>query len=179
MPTLWLREPLVCVSARRGQPQSGAGKEQQAGGGARLTDWFDEVLAKYPRIAIAGGPRTGKTTLSNRVTDRRVVHTDDFIPMFKGRQDGWSELSRYVCALVNEHEGPILIEGVRTPHALRKGMIVDAVIWLDKPLETLNRGQASMKQACLTVMDEVRKTMTAAWVFAPPAPLKAAIRSDR
>jgi hypothetical protein len=40
---------------------------------------FACFLRTYARVAIAGGPRTGKTTLAATVKDRPVVHTDDFI----------------------------------------------------------------------------------------------------
>ena len=135
-------------------------------------DWFEETLLNYPRIAIAGGPRCGKTTLSNRVLDRKVYHTDDY------KEIGWSEASRYVCALINEHQGPMVVEGVAVPCALRKGMLVDAVIWLDTPLTSINRHHRAMRDGCETVMTEVRQTMTAKWFFVPVGQLKKAIRSD-
>lgn len=138
-----------------------------------MADWFDEVLNTYARIAIAGGPKTGKTTLSKRVEDRPVYHTDDY------RHMEWSEASFFVCELINQKRGPLIVEGVRVPHALRKGMIVDCVIWLDQPLEKLTERQRGMRNGCITVMDEVRPNLRAHWLFAPPAQLKAAIRSDR
>jgi hypothetical protein len=141
--------------------------------GGAPQDWFDEILTKYPRIAIAGGPRTGKSTLSNRVQDRRVIHTDDFMRM------DWSECSRVVCAIVNEIKGPVCVEGVRVPHAMRKGMQVDVVVWLDSPLVPLKEGQRKMRDGVLSVMDAVRQTMNAAWIFAPVGQLRRAIRSDR
>jgi polynucleotide 5'-kinase involved in rRNA processing len=33
---------------------------------------FQQVLASHKRIAIVGGPKTGKTTLAKTVTDRPV-----------------------------------------------------------------------------------------------------------
>ena len=134
-----------------------------------MSDWLEECLAKYKRIAITGGPRTGKTTLAGRIADRPIVHTDDY------KHLDWSECSRYVCALVNEMKGPLVVEGVRVPHALRKGMLVDAVIWLDQPLMALTRGQRAMRDACNTVMMEVRQDMKADWVFIASGVLKRAI----
>lgn len=138
-----------------------------------MIDFFDEALAKYKRIAITGGPRSGKTTLSQRVSDRRVVHTDDYKDM------GWSECSLFVCTLVNSLLGPLVVEGVAVPRAMRKGMLVDAVIWLDAPLVGTSRHHRSMREGIITVMNEVRQDMKADWIFAPPRQIKEAIRSDR
>lgn len=38
-----------------------------------------DILSQFRRVAIAGGPRTGKTTLAAAVTDRRVIATDDYM----------------------------------------------------------------------------------------------------
>lgn len=90
-----------------------------------MTDWFSEALAKYPRIAIAGPSKVGKTTLCERVMDRPVIHTDDFMGM------EWSKASEHVVQLANDTPGALVVEGVRVPHALRKGMRVSCVIWLE------------------------------------------------
>jgi KaiC/GvpD/RAD55 family RecA-like ATPase len=115
-----------------------------------MSDWFSQVLNTYARVAITGGPLTGKTTLSNRVTDRPVIHTDDFIVL------GWSRDSQHVMEFANETPGPLIVEGVAVPRALRKGMNVDAVIWLDKRMGEYQRGQATMAAGVLTVFREWR-----------------------
>jgi hypothetical protein len=107
-----------------------------------------EEALRMPRVAIAGGPRTGKTTLSQRVTGRTVLHTDDLIGKFE-----WSQLSEEIvrqCASL----GGFAVEGVRVAHALRKGLEVDAVVWLETAKERLTPGQASMTRAVRTVFFE-------------------------
>lgn len=106
------------------------------------------MLRAHERIAIIGGPRTGKTTLSHYVDDRPVVHADDLIKL------GWSEASASLSKMVNDIRGPVVVEGVAVPRALRKGMRVDAVLWLSKVHHPQSSGQASMTKAVQTVFDE-------------------------
>lgn len=115
-----------------------------------MTDWFASALARFPRLAIAGGPRTGKTTLVERVADRPVVHTDDFMSL------EWSLAS---AAVRDKLQGlpSFIVEGVRAPHVLRKGLVVDAAIWLDQPLVHTTYKQNTMARAILTVFQEWRR----------------------
>lgn len=111
------------------------------------------------RIVIAGGPRTGKTTLANELAGERgqtAKHTDDLISL------GWSEASQ-VCAddWLNA-EGDWIVEGVSAPRALRKwlqanpeGKPCDVVHWLSVPHVELTKGQAAMAKGCLAVWIEV------------------------
>ncbi len=106
------------------------------------------------RIAIAGGPRVGKTTLGLRLhellPERRLLHTDDLIDRMS-----WSEVSDFI---VRDLAGdPWIVEGVRVAHALRKGLQADLVIWLDRPWVPLTPGQASMSKAVRTVYEEWRR----------------------
>lgn len=115
------------------------------------------------RVVIAGGPKTGKTTLAHEMVggdDERdrgehahvtVRHTDDLIHM------GWSESSA-AAALWLDEPGPWIIEGVAAPRALRKwlgshpeGKPCDVVYWLDAQRVELTPGQAAMAKGCATV----------------------------
>lgn len=126
------------------------------------SDWVASVLTSHARIAIAGGPRTGKTTLSQRVTDRPVFHGDDHIAL------GWSQASEHLAAQVNAAAGPLVVEGVQVPRALRKGMRVDVVIWLERPYVAQTPEQAIMAKGCRTVFDEWRSANpTVPVVYAP------------
>jgi hypothetical protein len=134
-------------------------------------DFFAEALANFGRIAITGGPRTGKSTLVQRVdpTTRPVLHGDDYIHL------GWSESSQALCDAANAIYGPVVIEGVQVPRALRKGMRVDVVIWLDEPLMTPNerhiaRRHNTMKEGCWNVMQAWRAANPAI-PFLIPAPV--------
>lgn len=128
--------------------------------------WFADVLAKYKRVAIVGGPKAGKTTLSRFVKDRQVVHTDDF------RNYAWEDVPESVIKFVNEHSNTrgFVVEGTQVARALRKGLEVDAVVVLMEPLQTLSKGQASMAKAVMTVLaDWFKKTQRRIPVLqAPP-----------
>lgn len=106
------------------------------------------------RIAIAGGPRCGKTTLAATMGEAR--HTDDLI----GQLD-WSAASTEVSTWLNE-PGPWIIEGVALPRALRKWLLAnpegkpcDVVHWLIAPHEELTSRQLGMLRGCETVWGEI------------------------
>lgn len=124
------------------------------------------------RIAITGGPKTGKTTLAKDIfevwaEDGRLVeralddfeirHTDDLI----GKLD-WSDASAEIATWFDD-PGPWIIEGVAVSRALRKWMAnhpgerppVDRVIYLSEPHESLSTGQASMAKGVRKVHDEI------------------------
>ncbi len=108
-------------------------------------------LANARRLAIAGGPRSGKSTLTARLLGdsdgRKVVCTDEFMGL------PWSEAS---AAVVAHCRGlaEFVVEGVRVPHVLRRGLEVDAVIWLDGSRDDLTPGQDSLRKGSRTVLDE-------------------------
>lgn len=129
-----------------------------------MVDFFAEALANFGRIAITGGSGTGKTTLCERVNGRDVVHTDDYMHM------EWSEASRAVCEKVNSIHGPVVVEGVRVPHALRKGMRVDCVIWLDTKYTPHNKKHTQQREQMLTIIEQWRQANPQI-PFLIPAPL--------
>lgn len=106
------------------------------------------------KIAITGGPRTGKTTLSGE--GEGVRHTDDLIDL------GWSEASEAASKWFDDPEVDT-IEGVAVNRALRKwlernetGKPCDKVIYLHIPRVKLKRGQESMLKGCLTVWQGIK-----------------------
>ncbi len=108
------------------------------------------LLARYQRIAITGAPKAGKTTLVQQVTDRPVVHGDDHMG------EGWSGSSERLAAVVNAIVGPVVVEGVQVPRALRKGMRVDCVVWLEGAHQPLSGQQNGMAKGVRTVLNEWR-----------------------
>lgn len=124
------------------------------------------------RICITGGPRTGKTTLANKLADERgdhtsmtVAHTDDLIEQCKHLgKEAWSEASRIASTWLDA-PGPWIIEGVAVSRALRKwrdqhpgeAPPVDKVIRLIVPHEPLSRGQATMAKGEATVFAEIEE----------------------
>lgn len=117
------------------------------------------------RICITGGPRTGKTTMSESLADAQrhnnIRHTDDLIHL------GWSEASAAVLPWLDE-PGPWIIEGVAVSRALRKWREahpgerppVDRVIYLNKPHEQLTSGQEIMARGISTVHEQITD-----WLF--------------
>lgn len=111
--------------------------------------WFRAVLAKYKRVAIAGGPRTGKSSLANVVTDRTVLHTDDLM------DERWEDVPAVVRLRLAGNPS-FVVEGVQVPRALRRGLEVDAVVWLGSAKVPLTPGQRTMAKAVGTVFEQWR-----------------------
>lgn len=122
-----------------------------------MTD-LPACLAEHHRIAIVGGPNTGKTTLSEQLAERSgpvIRHSDDVIDL------GWSEASATVADWL-DYEGPIIVEGVAVPRGLRKWLLahdrgkpVDVVVVLTHIYVGTNDGQARMAKGVHTVLDEI------------------------
>ncbi len=107
---------------------------------------FEELLAKYPRICVAGPPRTGKTTYTSKVSDRPVIHTDDWMDW------PWRDVPELVAQECAKHDS-FVVEGVRAPDAMRRGGLeVDAVLWLATPKTTQTEAQRSMGVGVHTVL---------------------------
>lgn len=134
------------------------------------TAWADEALRRQVeatqrgtssesgglRLLVTGWPRTGKTTLADKL-GLPVHHTDDLKDL------GWSEASEAVSKFLDE-PGPWCIEGVAVPRALRKWLArnPDAPLPFDRlvvlgvePYAELLKGQVSMGKGVLTVLEEV------------------------
>lgn len=120
------------------------------------------------RICITGGPKTGKTTLANRLADEygdhtgtTVGHTDDLI-----ETHDWSAASLEVSHWMDA-PGPWVIEGVAVSRALRKWMKahpgqkppLDKLIVLGYPWMTTTSGQAAMAKGIDTVQAEIESAL--------------------
>lgn len=110
---------------------------------------FNDILKKHKRIAIVGGPQTGKTTLAKTVTDRPVHHNDN------GKHIPWEDQPEYWKNQVFGQDAFVL-EGVQAARALRKGLQVDAVIELDKPHVPLKPGQLAMSKGHVKIFGDVK-----------------------
>lgn len=133
------------------------------------------ILSKYPRVAITGAPKTGKTTVTEQVTDRPVIHTDDW------KDQPWAEVPELVRAACEQAGGAFLVEGVQVPRTLRKGLEVDAVVYLSQPQATQTKAQLAMGRALTTVLSEWSSThpnvpiltgLTLDSADVPPEPVK-------
>lgn len=112
-------------------------------------EWFKAVCKRYARIAIVGGPRAGKTTLSRLARDRSVIHTDDF------RARSWEAVPHAVIADVLDlakDTNKYIVEGVQVARCLRKGLEVDVVVVLMDPIEALSPRQEGMRKGVVTVL---------------------------
>lgn len=103
-----------------------------------------QLLERHGRVIVAGGTGTGKTTTCQVVTDRPVVHTDDWAPASKTRAAGprWRpglNWSNTPAAIVSElPDGPLVIEGARGIGLMRAGAQVDCLLWLRRPVKQLD-----------------------------------------
>ncbi len=110
------------------------------------------------RIGIAGGPRTGKTTLARSMgleLGLPVLSTDQVMDL------GWSETSTEVTRWFSTPD--VIIEGVALGRALRKWLAVnpqgkplDILHVLVLPHVTLTKGQRTMGDQCITLINQVR-----------------------
>jgi len=132
------------------------------GGQQRFLDALAPGLSRPPRLAITGGPNTGKTTATDDLAHMaafegaRVRHTDDAI------DEGWSEASETVADWFG-YEGGLIVEGVAVPRGLRKwlrrgspGTPVDAVVVLTHTFIPPSDGQLRMAKGVATVLAEIR-----------------------
>lgn len=117
-------------------------------------DWRREVflplLDQHARIAVCGGPRTGKSTLVSLVTDRHVEGTDDYIGM------AWEDVPQSLIEKLSGVER-FVVEGVMVPRALRRGLQVDCVVWLETFQTATLPGHVSMLKGIRTVFAEWRR----------------------
>lgn len=116
---------------------------------ADLQNRLRVILKRYDRIAITGGPRMGKSFLSKLVTDRDVIGTHDYtgVPI--------PDIPAAIIAEVSDR-ARFVVEGVWVPRALRKGLAIDAVIYMTKPKVPRSPGQVSMAKGVLTVFRDWR-----------------------
>lgn len=122
--------------------------------------FLTSILYQYDRIAICGGPGTGKTTLATWCTkDRPLLHTDDLMHL------PWSDVPAAVIEQCSHH-GRFVVEGVQVARALRKGLQVDAVLYLDTCMAP-ERRQGRMAKAIGTIFGEWRQNNRAVPVYSP------------
>jgi SPP1 gp7 family putative phage head morphogenesis protein len=109
------------------------------------------------RVAVVGGPRTGKTTAARALADAHALplrHADDLIPL------GWSRASEQLAHEMRLSDGGVF-EGVAIARALRKllelepGRPLDAVVRLRAPYAELTPGQAAMSAGHDRVLEAI------------------------
>ena len=108
--------------------------------------WWKDVLAKYDRIAVVGGPRAGKTTMTRVLDHRHVIRTDDY----KHRSWEAAPLAALADVLDLGKDARFVVEGTRAVSVLRRGLKVDAVVVCMEPLQELTPCQEGMRKAVMT-----------------------------
>ena len=91
---------------------------------------FQRILDKFNRVALSGAIMSGKTLLLDGVqANREVLHTDD-VRVNASFEDAPHVIVRALGAVPQ-----FILAGMLAPHALRAGLQVDAVVWIDQPRE--------------------------------------------
>jgi len=118
-------------------------------------------------LAIAGGPRSGKTTLATELALRSgtaLLSTDDLIGL------GWSEASQAVAARMLTASADLIVEGVAVARAIRKALAQAAGRPCDRLVLLAGRrreagpaspGQAAMAKGVDTVLAEILPELAA------------------
>jgi len=100
-----------------------------------------DVLSTYNRVAIVGGPKAGKTFLADdNSDDKPIIRTDDYMGF------PWEDVPYHVIAAAAGRD-QFVMEGIQTARALRKGLQVDAVIYLEGAVQDLNPRQQGLSKA--------------------------------
>ena len=123
-----------------------------------------DIAGMFMRVAIAGGPQVGKTTLAQAIRGQghTLRSTDDLIG------GDWSKVSETVAGWFNRY-GPWVVEGVAVPRALRKWLTArpgalapcDLIIWLSTPHVELTPHQATMAKGVETVWRQIQPELDA------------------
>lgn len=101
----------------------------------------------------------GKTTLSQLADDRPVIGTDSYQDM------EWAEIPHRMIADTARLD-TFVVEGVMVARALRKGMAVDAVVYMNIPkVRDRLPGQIAMAKGIAKVFSDWRAANRAVPVF--------------
>lgn len=122
------------------------------------------------RIAICGGPRTGKSTFASKLArelgielfstgKKALVATDNFIAV------GWDNVPTCVMERLVELDDWVL-EGTQATRVLRhwyrtapETLQLDRVYFFDRPWVVRNGGQNAMAKGVATIWREVRREL--------------------
>ena len=112
---------------------------------------FVRILEGHKRVALTGVVNSGKSLLLDYadLAGRKVVHTDDL------RETPFEEKP---ARIQEELEGlrEFIVAGMQVPRALRKGLEVDAVVWINNPRTRLTPRQRGFSKGARTILDKWR-----------------------
>lgn len=107
------------------------------------SDKIKRVLRDHKRIAVTGGPDTGKSIVTDYVTDRPVYHSDDYT------DENWHTKPETLIREAYSADSPsgYVVAGVTADRAVRKGLQVDAIIHCDDTkVHSDKRGRHTLKK---------------------------------
>jgi len=117
-------------------------------------DWGD-ILSRYDRIAVTGGPVTGKSRYTDQTHDRPVIHSDE-VPYTYDEPGEWSNHSARVKHQAEQYDR-FVVAGIAADRAIRKGLEVDVVIHCRLPQKTLTARQMGLKRQIDRRVEQLRR----------------------
>lgn len=102
-----------------------------------MTAKLSTLLARYRRIAITGGPGTGKTTLTS--SHKPTIHTDDV-------GGTWASIGPKVAQRL-KRKPRYVVEGVHVVEALAAGLAPDVLVVLVDPFIKYSPQQAGLARS--------------------------------
>ncbi len=120
-------------------------------------------FSKCKKLAVVGGPNAGKTTFAADLLEfpefyRPVFCTDAFMNL------PWEDQPKEIIEYLADRDA-FVIEGVQTARALRKGLEVDAVVFIRGARGLLTSRQEIMRKTVVKVFDDWTATNTKVPVF--------------
>ena len=121
--------------------------------GLALNREFEKLLEQHDRIAVVGGPKTGKSTLCRRcVKGRPLFGTDTY------KREPWKDQPAHILAMCSG-VSKFVVEGVQVARALRgskdgtaKQLEVDCIVYLTEPRIERLPGQERMAKGVATIL---------------------------
>lgn len=114
---------------------------------------FRRLLAVYPRLALSGVVNSGKTLLLAEgvpgAPKREVIHTDAL------KKSDWRSIPSKICSQLSTSKS-FVVAGTQVPRCLRKGLEVDALVWLDTPRSVLTPRQEAFGKGIRQIMHKWR-----------------------
>ena len=117
---------------------------------------FQGLLERFDRVAVSGVVNSGKSLLLTQIdgvtSDRQVFHTDDL-------QARGLEWEQYPDVVLSELGGVprFVLVGMQVPRILRKGLEVDAVVWVNQPRGRVTKRQGAFSKGARTIMHKWRR----------------------
>lgn len=112
---------------------------------AKPKDNLRDVITRHNRVAVVGGPVTGKSVLTDYAhsVGKTVFHSDDF--QFTHQGVPWSEQSERLRDAVIGRDR-FVVAGIVADRAVRKGLEVDAIVLSEDSRKGLSKGQRTLKK---------------------------------